>query len=68
MLWGVHHRWPVGSHFAYNLYHHECCLILCGPPGTDPAILLSKEGIMQRCVCGMILYGIGCMILAETLQ
>ncbi|KAL7477798.1 hypothetical protein ACHAW6_003632 [Cyclotella cf. meneghiniana] len=68
MLWEVRHHWPAGSPFAHNLYRHECCLILCGPPGTDPAILLSKEGIMQGCVWGMILYGIGLMPIAETLR
>ncbi|KAL7474251.1 hypothetical protein ACHAW6_000233, partial [Cyclotella cf. meneghiniana] len=59
MLWEVRHRWPAGSSFTYNLGRHECRLILRGPPGTAPAILLSREGIMQGCVWGMILYGIG---------
>ena len=64
----VRHRWPAGSRFAYNLYRHECRLILCGPPGTEPAILLSREGVMQGCMWGMILYGIGLMPLAEALR
>ena len=51
MLWEVRHRWPTGSRFAHNLYHHKCCLILRGPPGTDPSILLSKEGVMKD-ACG----------------
>ncbi|KAL7475636.1 hypothetical protein ACHAW6_001547 [Cyclotella cf. meneghiniana] len=68
MLWEVHHQWPVGSHFVYNLYHHECHLIIRGPPGINPAIFLSKEGIMQWCVWGMILYGISRMPLDVTLH
>ena len=28
MLWEVRHRWLSGSGFAYNLYRHECRLIL----------------------------------------
>ena len=68
MLWEVRHRWPAGSQFSHNLYHHECRLILCGPPGTDPAILMSREGVMQGCMWGMILYGIGLMPLAEALR
>ena len=68
MLWEVRHRWPAGSRFAYNLYRHECRLVLRGPPGTNPAILLSREGVMQGCVWGMILYGIGLMPLAERLR
>ena len=68
MLWEVWHRWPAGSRFAHNLYRHECRLILRGTPGTAPAILLSREGVMQGCVWGMILYGIGLMPLAETLR
>ncbi|KAL7475742.1 hypothetical protein ACHAW6_001649 [Cyclotella cf. meneghiniana] len=47
MLWEVWHRWPAGSCFAYNLYCHECHLILRGPPGTEPVILVSQEGVMQ---------------------
>ena len=50
MLWEVQHRWPAGLRFAHNLYRHECHLLLCGPPGTDPAVLLSKESVMQGCV------------------
>ncbi|KAL7478785.1 hypothetical protein ACHAW6_004562 [Cyclotella cf. meneghiniana] len=68
MLWEVRHRWPAGSRFAYNLYCHECCLALRGPPGTKPAILLSHEGVMQGCVWGMILYGLGLMPLAKNLR
>ncbi len=68
LLWEVQHRWPTGSRFAYNLYRHECRLILCGPPGTKPAIRLSREGVMQGCVWGMILYELGIMSLAEHLQ
>ncbi|KAL7474906.1 hypothetical protein ACHAW6_004615, partial [Cyclotella cf. meneghiniana] len=44
MLWEVKHRLPAGSRCAHNLYRHECRLILQGPPGTDPAILMSREG------------------------
>ena len=58
MLWEVRHRWPAGSRFAFNLYRHECRLILRGPPGSKPAVLKSREGVMQGCVWGMILYGI----------
>ncbi len=68
MLWEVWHQWPAGSRFAHNLYRHECRLILRGTPGTAPAILLSREGVMQGCVWGMILYGVGLMPLAETLR
>ena len=67
MLWAARHQWPAGSCFAYNLYHHECCLLLRGPPGTEPAIIMSREGVMQGCVWGMILYGLGLMPLAEHL-
>ncbi len=68
MLWEARHRWPSGSRFAYNLYRHECRLLLRGPPGTTPALLLSREGVMQGCVWGMILYGIGLLPLAEHLR
>ncbi|KAL7474032.1 hypothetical protein ACHAW6_000031 [Cyclotella cf. meneghiniana] len=68
MLWEVQHRWPAGLRFAHNLYRHECCLILRGPCGTTPAILLSQEGVMQGCMWDMIIYGIGLMPLAETLR
>jgi len=65
MLWEVWHQWPAGSRFAYNLYRHECRLILREPPGTKPAFLLSREGVMQGCVWGMVLYGIGLMPLMK---
>ncbi|KAL7478613.1 hypothetical protein ACHAW6_004434 [Cyclotella cf. meneghiniana] len=32
MLWEARHCWPTGSHFAYNLYQHQCRLILHPPP------------------------------------
>ncbi|KAL7475656.1 LOW QUALITY PROTEIN: hypothetical protein ACHAW6_003456, partial [Cyclotella cf. meneghiniana] len=50
MLREARHRWPSGSRFAYNLYRHECRLLLRGPPGTPPALLLSREGVMQGCI------------------
>ena len=33
-----------------------------------PIIILSREGVMQGCVWGMILYGIGLLPLAEDLR
>ena len=68
MLWEVWHQWPAGSRFTHNLYRRKCRLALNGPPGTKPVILLSCKGGMQRCVWGMILYRIGLMPLAESLQ
>ncbi|KAL7477235.1 hypothetical protein ACHAW6_003052 [Cyclotella cf. meneghiniana] len=68
MLWEVRHRWPAGLQFTHNLYRHKCRLILRGPPSSDPEILLSKEGVMQGCMWGMILYGIGLIPLTETLR
>ncbi|KAL7478290.1 hypothetical protein ACHAW6_004068, partial [Cyclotella cf. meneghiniana] len=47
MLWELRHFWPAGSHFAFNLYRHKCRHILRGPPGTQPVLLLSCEGMMQ---------------------
>ena len=67
MLWEVQHWWPAGSRFAYNLYRQECHLALRSPPGTKPAILLSREGVMQGCMWGMILYGLGLMPLVKSL-
>ncbi|KAL7474102.1 hypothetical protein ACHAW6_000094 [Cyclotella cf. meneghiniana] len=67
LLWEVHHWWPGGARFAYNIYRHECWLMLRGPIGSTPSIILSCEGIMQGCIWGMILYGIGLLSLAEDL-
>ena len=50
------------------MYRHECRLMLRGPTGTPPIIILSREGVMQGCVWGMILYGIGLLPLAEDLR
>ncbi|KAL7475331.1 hypothetical protein ACHAW6_001261, partial [Cyclotella cf. meneghiniana] len=44
LLWEVRHRWPGGARFAYNMYRHECRLLLRGPIGTAPSIILSREG------------------------
>ena len=68
LLWEVRHRWPSGARFAFNMYRHECRLMLRGPTGTPPIIILSREGVMQGCVWGMILYGIGLLPLAEDLR
>ena len=64
LLWEVRHRWPGGAWFAYNMYRHECRLLLQGPISTAPSIILSCEGVMQGSVWGMILYGIGLLSLA----
>ncbi|KAL7475126.1 hypothetical protein ACHAW6_001056, partial [Cyclotella cf. meneghiniana] len=49
MLWEVRHWWPAGSRFAFNLYRHECHLILCGAPGSTPALLFIRDGVLQGC-------------------
>ncbi|KAL7474118.1 hypothetical protein ACHAW6_000112, partial [Cyclotella cf. meneghiniana] len=67
MLWEIRHQWLAGSRFAFNLYRHECRLILHGTPGSTPALLLNREGIMQGCIWGMIIYGISLMPLAKHL-
>ena len=42
LLWELRHRWPDGAWFAYNMYRHECRLMLRGPIGTAPSILGCK--------------------------
>ncbi|KAL7478121.1 hypothetical protein ACHAW6_003911 [Cyclotella cf. meneghiniana] len=65
MLCKAWHRWSAGTHFVYNLIRHQCRLILRGPPGSPPALLLVHKGVMQGCIWGMILYGIGLMPLCR---
>ena len=67
MLWVVRHRWPKGARFAFNMYRHQANLLLRGPVGSEPEILLSREGVTQGCPLGMILYGIALLPLAEDL-
>ncbi len=49
------------------MYQHECRMMLHGPTGSTPSIILSREGVMQGCIWGMILYGIDLLPLAEDL-
>ncbi|KAL7476498.1 hypothetical protein ACHAW6_002356, partial [Cyclotella cf. meneghiniana] len=44
LLWEVQHRWRGGARFAYNMYRHECRLLLQGPIGIAPSIILSHKG------------------------
>ena len=49
------------------MYWHQAHLLLHGPVGSKPEILLSQEGVLQGCPLGMILYGIALLPLAEDL-
>jgi hypothetical protein len=67
MLWTARHRWPKGSWFAFNCYRHYVrCLVR--NPGSEPSILLSREGVTQGCPQSGILYGLGLLPLAELLR
>ena len=67
MLWTARHRWPKGWRFAFNCYRHYArCLVL--KPGSEPSILLSREGVTQGCPQSGILYGLGLLPLAELLR
>ena len=68
MLWNVKFRWHKGSRFAFNRYRHHNIVIIRRNPGQAPYKILSKEGVAQGCVLGMILYGIGLMPLAEQMK
>jgi len=66
MLWTARHRWPKGTRFAFNCYRHYVrCLVR--NPGSEPSILLSREGVMQGCSQSGILYGLGWLPLVELL-
>jgi hypothetical protein len=66
MLWTARHRWPKGARFSFNCYRHYArCLVR--NPGSEPSILLSREGVTQGCPQSEILYGLGLLPLAELL-
>jgi hypothetical protein len=67
MLWTARHRWPKGKRFAFNCYRHYTSCLVCNP-GSEPSILLSREGVTQGCPQSGILYGLGLLPLAELLR
>ncbi len=68
MLWTIRHRWPRAALFAFNCYRHEVRCYVRTPPGMESKVLLSKEGVIQGCVWGMLLYGITLVPLGERLK
>ncbi len=66
MLWTVRHRWDILARFTMNFYRHYMQVIV-QVPGKEPHILLSREGTIQGCTFGMILYGIGILPLVERI-
>ena len=52
----------------YEGARHEVQLIVCVHVGTVREIILSKEGTIQGCACGAVLYGIGLMPLVDDLH
>ena len=67
MLWTARHRWPKGAQFVFNCYRQYARCLLCNP-GSEPSILLSREGVTQGCPQSGILYGLGLLPLAELLR
>jgi hypothetical protein len=67
LLWEVRHRWARGSRFAFNLYRHDAILLVRGNPGLEPHLIYSKEGVIQGCPLGMLLYGVSLLGLAKDL-
>jgi hypothetical protein len=67
MLWTARHCWPKGAQFAFNCYRHYARCLVC-KPGSEPSILLSREGVTQGCPQSGILYGLGLLPLAELLR
>ena len=67
MLWNVHHHWPVGGKFVFNLYNHWVQLLL-RHTGSPPVTILSQEEVTQAHPLSTVLYGITLVPVSEELQ
>eukprot|EP00957_Ditylum_brightwellii_P000354 27313-Ditylum_brightwellii.AAC.1 len=55
MLWHVHHYWPSGCRYAFNIYQHWKVSVLRG--ATE--VVHSKEGVTQGDPMAIFLYSLG---------
>eukprot|EP00957_Ditylum_brightwellii_P120365 9184134-Ditylum_brightwellii.AAC.2 len=55
MLWHVHHYWPSGCQYAFNIYWHWKISVF---QGTEE-VVFSKEGVTQGDPMAMFLYALG---------
>ena len=67
MVWTVRHVWPSMAKFTMNLYRHHVRMIV-RVAGSQPHIILSKEGVVQGAPEAMVHYAVGMLPLAKKIK